>query len=158
MHRALPKIAVGTHRADSTRSESGNDVGQGTFATVVASDVAERRRQLREIFRTALSSAGTYEWLAKAIGREESYGSKIRDAANGIDGRNVQLEWLAPVLLDPSGAKHFLSELCPLLGYEIPNRIAAPSPDNLVGPMIDRFDRMGEPGEQAIVLRRACGR
>lgn len=153
-----------------TRKPPGDDVSQPEFLIVAESDVPEIRRQIREHFRAALLKAGGYEWLAKAMRRGEHYHTKIRDAANGVDNYKVHLDWLASVLVDPAGAKVFLEGLCSVLGYEMPQRRQPPEPNNVVGPMIDEFDRMGEPGKTAIAklaaqrgvtvetLRRACGR
>lgn len=133
-------------------------------------DVNEKRRQLREIFRVCVQEYGKLEVLAYALGKKEPYKGKLSDAMNGVGDAKVQWEWFAPIFLEPRTFELFLRLICEAEGYAIPEKIQAPTPDDLVGPLIDSLDRLGEHGKAEIVklaaarrttveaLRRACGR
>lgn len=175
MNRVVPKAQVGTQREHGSQyqpSDTSNRVGQGTLPTITQSEVNETRRRLRELFRVAADKFGKYEVLARELGKEkpENYKGKISDAICAVGAHKVQLEWLAPIILKPDACEVFLRGFCELTNYAMPEKLTAPEPTDLVGPMIDQLDRMGDPGSRAIeelakqrgvtveTLRRACGR
>lgn len=127
-------------------------------------------RRLRELFRDTVAFFGGFDALAAALDRPLSYSTKIVEACAGVADRRIQQDWLAPMFRDPAVKHFYLSGLSEIFGYPEPERPKMPTADNLVGAMIDAFDRLGEVGKEQLVklaaskcttveaLRRACGR
>lgn len=170
MAQRVTKNPPAEQRETLSRIQPGNDVGQGELPTMAAADVLNMQRRLREWFYKHAQRERKFTWLAAALGKKISYDSKISEAATGSPDRRVQLEWLAPLFVDPAKRHEALIDLMEILLYQPPVPKVLPTADDLIGPMIDKFDRMGDVGKSFIEelatkrgmtvdqLRRVCGR
>lgn len=120
MGTTLPKMAPGETGGLTTRCAPGPK--QMGFSFEQQRRLEGNQDFLNELFRDALKAAGTVEWLTRALNRKPSYESKINDAIAGRDDRNVQFEWLAPLLDDPDAADVIVTRFNERCGYMPPVR------------------------------------
>jgi len=116
----MPENEPGQHRDELSPKRPARQL------ELPATDATQYRNDVRWLYVVAgemVRIAGGTDWLAHAMDREPSYGSKIREALAGTGERKFHLEMLAPLLRDTEAAEHLLSRLSELLDFEPPVRV-----------------------------------
>jgi len=117
----VPEIGRGSHGEEP--SPSLPPTGQRSLPFDKHERLLADHRNLYALAAAMVRKAGGVEWLAAALDREPSYGSKISEGLNERNGKHFQLDWLAPLLDDADASDLLMGWLCERLGYEPPVRV-----------------------------------